>query len=352
MNDLKYFLKYLARGGGGVRQSANSVALFDTAVATLNLGDEIIMDAVAGEIRRLFPEAFVYRLPTHERIGLRSYRIVNQSVNRFVGGSNILSTQVPFDFQWKLRPLDLLYVTNLILVGVGWRSYSLKPGRLGGAVHRRLLNGRWLHSVRDQLTVEMMNRMGIDNVINTGCVTMWGLTREVVAAIPKSPARAAVVTLNAFDRDPSDAAFAEIVSRRYDTVYMWPQSIEDMAYATYLFGNRAVMLAPTLAAFDALLEGDEGVDYVGYRLHGGIRALQRRRRTLVVSVDNRAVEIARDTGLPTIARPEIARDLADRLGAAWPTPITIPLAAIDAWRSQFRQPEHLPQVRELCPIEP
>lgn len=350
MNDLKYFLKYLARGDKGKQQSANSIALFDTAVATLNLGDEIIMDAVAGEIRRLFPRAFIYRLPTHERIGLRSYRIVNQSVNCFVGGSNILTTQVPFDFQWKLRPFDLLYVSNLILVGVGWRSYSLRPSRLDGAVHRRLLNRQWLHSVRDQLTVEMMNQMGIKNVINTGCVTMWGLTREFVSTIPRTSARAAVVTLNAFDRNESDVTFAETVSGLYETVYVWPQSIEDVAYASYLFGDRAVMLAPTLADFDDLLESDQKIDYVGYRLHGGIRALQRRRRTLVVSVDNRAVEIARDTGLPTIARPEIKRDLADRLRSEWPTEITIPLAAIEAWRGQFRR-ARASQMRELCPTE-
>jgi hypothetical protein len=42
------------------------------------------------------------------------------------------------------------------------------------------------------------------------------------------------------------------------------------------------------------------VDFVGARLHGGIRALQRGRRTLTIALDNRAREIAGDTGMPVV----------------------------------------------------
>jgi len=335
MNDLKYFVTSLACKGTPKNLAHNPVALFDTAVATLNLGDEIIMDAVAGEIRKLFPERFLYRLPTHERIGLRSYRILHQSNICFVGGSNILTTQIPFDFQWKLRPFDLPFVTNLVLMGVGWRSYSLNPNWFDKFIHKRLLNRHLLHSVRDQLTVDRMQQLGVHNVLNTGCVTMWGLTKEFVSSIPKKPAREVVVTLNAFHKSEVDTLFAGIIKKTYQKFYIWPQSIEDIPYALELFGSDATIVSPSLAAFDELLENNVDLDYVGFRLHGGIRALQRGRRTLIVSVDNRATEIARDTNLPVIANHEIAGDLEDRLRAEWPTEIKIRLSAIAAWRNQF-----------------
>ena len=45
------------------------------------------------------------------------------------------------------------------------------------------------------------------------------------------------------------------------------------------------------AETDALIQDTE-CDYIGTRLHGGIRALQHGRRSLILSVDNRAVVLA------------------------------------------------------------
>jgi hypothetical protein len=143
------------------------------------------------------------------------------------------------------------------------------------------------------------------------------------------------VTLNAFHKSEVDTLFAGIIKKTYQKFYIWPQSIEDIPYALELFGSDATIVSPSLAAFDELLENNVDLDYVGFRLHGGIRALQRGRRTLIVSVDNRATEIARDTNLPVIANHEIAGDLEDRLRAVWPTEIKIRLSAIAAWRNQF-----------------
>jgi polysaccharide pyruvyl transferase WcaK-like protein len=48
------------------------------------------------------------------------------------------------------------------------------------------------------------------------------------------------------------------------------------------------------------------IDYVGTRLHAGIRALQKGRRALIISVDNRATEIGRDTHLPIVERKNMS----------------------------------------------
>ncbi len=85
----------------------------------------------------------------------------------------------------------------------------------------------------------------------------------------------------------------------------------------------------------------EDVDFVGARLHGGIRALQRGRRALIVPVDNRAAEISKSTVLPVASRDEpeaIERWILD----PQPTRIVLPWSAIAQWKAQFAPtaPQH------------
>lgn len=49
------------------------------------------------------------------------------------------------------------------------------------------------------------------------------------------------------------------------------------------------------------------IDYVGTRLHGKIRVLNREKRAIILAVDNRAIEIANDTALPVVRREDIQK---------------------------------------------
>ena len=71
---------------------------------------------------------------------------------------------------------------------------------------------------------------------------------------------------------------------------------------------------------------------------GGVRVLQRGRRALILEVDNRAKEIAADTGLPTAQRGE-EELIADWIANPKPVSIQMPWEAIEAWRGQFAQVE-------------
>ena len=53
------------------------------------------------------------------------------------------------------------------------------------------------------------------------------------------------------------------------------------------------IISPNLRSFDFILE-NEDIDYVGTRLHAGIRAVQKSVRTFIVTIDNRAKEISKD----------------------------------------------------------
>jgi polysaccharide pyruvyl transferase WcaK-like protein len=89
-----------------------------------------------------------------------------------------------------------------------------------------------------------------------------------------------------------------------------------------------------LRAFDDFLSQDIAVDYVGNRLHGGIRAMQKLRRTIIIEIDNRAREMSRDFKLPTIARHDFDR-LAQMIDTPFVNETTPPFAAARSWLAQF-----------------
>jgi polysaccharide pyruvyl transferase WcaK-like protein len=95
------------------------------------------------------------------------------------------------------------------------------------------------------------------------------------------------------------------------------------------------MLEPTLKAYDNVLREATSIEFVGNRLHGGIRALQQQRRTLVLSIDERAREIGEDTGLPVVDRSDITC-IEQFIRSKSTTTILLPWSDIERWRNQFK----------------
>lgn len=315
-----------------------TITILDTAAASNNVGDEIIMDAVDAVLREVFPDAYFYRVPTHDSISDWSRRFIGESDLAVIGGTNILGPRMGPDDQWKLAPetVDRL-AGRTVALAVGWHSYTEKPGWRQGRLIRRLLSSPFEHSARDQHTDDQLKELRVRSR-NTACATMWGLDEAFCRSIPTAKAPAVVTTLTRWRADhAADRAFLERLKALYGEVWYWPQMREDAGYAEELSPPGVGGLRPVpanLAGYDRFLD-EHDVDYVGTRLHGGIRALQRGRRTLIVEVDNRAAEIARDTGLPTVRRGDLPALDAWVDGAA-PTRIRIPTAEIAAWKAQFK----------------
>ena len=76
------------------------------------------------------------------------------------------------------------------------------------------------------------------------------------------------------------------------------------------------------------------IDYVGTRLHAGIRAIQKKRRALVLSIDNRASEISNDIGMNVVPREDIEK-IEFFITNEQKTSIKIPHKNIEAWKAQF-----------------
>jgi polysaccharide pyruvyl transferase WcaK-like protein len=107
--------------------------------------------------------------------------------------------------------------------------------------------------------------------------------------------------------------------------------------ARYLQGLDAAVevVPPNLQAYDQLLRGSESLDYVGTRLHAGVRALQHGRRTTIFEIDNRAAEMSKTLSLPTVA-VERGADVDQALAQPWSAEVEIPADTVDQWRRHVR----------------
>jgi hypothetical protein len=143
-----------------------------------------------------------------------------------------------------------------------------------------------------------------------------------------------VATLTDYNQDrASDAALLTILNRRFDEVKLWPQGPGDAAYFVSLGVAGSAILDPTVQAFDEELLRPSS-SYVGLRLHGGIRAMQLGVPSLVLSVDNRAREIAASVGLTCPSRHS-ATEIDRLLNSTSVAILDIPVGSIDDWLAQW-----------------
>jgi polysaccharide pyruvyl transferase WcaK-like protein len=311
------------------------IALYDTSVGSPNIGDQIIMQAVEKELAELLPFAFISRLPTHDRIGKYGRRQLRKADLVIAGGTNLLFSHWRKYRQWRLSLPDLAAISGkLVLMGTGWADYLGPPNFMARLAYKAILSKDILHSVRDSYSQRQLASAGFSGVLNTACPTLWRLSPGAIACVPVSIGKRVITTLTDYRRDPAgDRQMLNTLTRIYPETLLWMQGRDDLAYFKSLGVEGIGILPPSLAAFDSALEA-AGTDFAGTRLHAGIRALQKGRRALIVSVDNRAREMGRDFGLPVLERSDIA-SLEARICAAEPLQIKLPMAEINAWRAQF-----------------
>jgi polysaccharide pyruvyl transferase WcaK-like protein len=312
------------------------ITILNTAIASTNLGDQIIMDAIRKQTDALFPDDFAFSVASHDYMGAKSRGLIQKSDFAIASGTNLLSSRMWLRAPWKLRMADGFRINNVVLMGCGWYQYQRATDPYSRWLLRSVLSKNHQHAVRDSYSMINLAKLGITNVVNTSCPTLWELSPDYCATLPKTKAREVVTTVNTYmpDRD-ADRRMLEILAKHYDRVHIWIQTAGDWAYARDLVPNLE-RLAPSLGAFNTLLETHPSLDYVGNRLHAGIRALQLGRRAIIVEIDNRAAEMGRDFGLPTVARTDFAKFEAMITGPL-PIKVTPPVDRIAAWKGQFNK---------------
>lgn len=302
-----------------------------------NLGDKIILDAVLSEIDQIFPNSFKSIISLRQPLAKIQQATISEAKHVFVAGSNMLSGNSPFlkrHRRWQISFLDN-FSKKVVLLGAGWSSTNKKPTWMGRALYGRALSSNYSHAIRDATGVKNLRAMGFSNVLNTSCPTLWQLTRENVGRISKQKGEYVVTTLTDYNRDHArDYDMLKTLSKHYRKVFLWPQGMRDLSYFSELNFTQCEVLPATIKAYNELLCGDLSVDYVGTRLHGGIRALQYGRRTRIFAVDHRAMEIGDYLRGVVVCRSQV-EELAKVIQSESDIEFDIPEHSIQKWRNQF-----------------
>ncbi|KAF1298820.1 capsular biosynthesis protein [Enterococcus sp. JM4C] len=322
-----------------------NIVIFDTSIASLNMGDEIIVRSTKRNMKDLFSKNYCMTFPTHtptyykfQNLYAKEYiETYSKADLKFVCGSNLL-------FKNMLRPMPVwninLFNTKVanasILLGVGSGENGKKINFYTKSLYKKLLNKNYIHSVRDEKTKIMVESLGY-RAINTGCPTLWSLDEEHCKKIPTKKSDSVIFTLTHYEYAKNvekDSLMIDILKRNYNNVYFWPQCVADYDYLVELGQEKGVtVVTPNLDSYESILQND--MDYVGSRLHGGIFAIQNYKRAIILAIDNRAREIKKTNHIPCIERDELDVKLEDMIKSDFATEIYLDKDKINTWKNQF-----------------
>lgn len=336
--NVKYFgqVVYVMTHPGIGKVYKDRVLLFDTSIDTKNVGDEIIAHYCNRALSRIFELEKIERVPTHTLPSAGQLLAVSTAGVKIVCGTNLITPHFEEFSNWKM-PNDLKGYRDIVTLGVGWGYYCDDISKVSKFVYKTIFSKMGLLSVRDSYTEQKFREMGITNVINTGCPTLWELTPSRCALIPKRKSSRVITTLTDYDRDTeADGLMFEILKQNYDEVLVWIQGSHDREYLYSLVDTTGIyIIENNIEAYTTALKMGN-VDYVGTRLHAGIHAMNLGIRTIILAVDNRAIEMGKDFNLPVIKRTELSAQLSERINSEWNTMVNVPFDAIEEWKRQFR----------------
>ena len=219
-----------------------------------------------------------------------------------VCGTNLLNSLFPIKSGWAVSWRTIWTLRGkCVLFGVGWGKYETRYS-FSKLIYRWLLDPNIIHSVRDSYTQTKVETWGIQSV-NTSCPTLWNYSETEAHKISDISKSKIILTLTDYNRDEKiDSQILYQLMNDAESVVLWPQGKNDWEYARSLYPNLEI-LPQTLESFAEKIS--QGYLYVGTRLHAGIYALLLGGFSRIISIDNRAREISRDTGLPIIERTSI-----------------------------------------------
>lgn len=310
---------------GGFLSTKARVAVLDTSMFSDNLGDSIIMNAVYKELTESEVDV-IGSVPTHKRFTPKDFDTVSKADLCVVGGTNLLSPS--FNRQWDLGFQEVRALKGkCLLFGVGWHHYSNNPNFMMRNLYGLLLNPNVVHSVRDSYTAQKLDSLGFD-VLNTTCPTFWNIPKR---RMDLDPQNLGVLTLTDYSRKPeSDKKIFQLAKSFFETLLFWPQGKEDLEYMKFL-DIECEILNPNLSSFQYALE--QGASYIGTRLHGGAFSMSKGNPTVIIAIDNRALEISKDLNLDVIPRSTI-NEVEELNFCNWN--LNLPLQNIGLFKEQLR----------------
>lgn len=322
-----------------------SVVVFDTAIGTTNLGDEIILQCIEEEMDFLLRDSFIMRFGTHVKnfekkrflLGSQKIDFAYDTDYKLVMGTNLLSRDIKnTQAQWPIGRLDSYLYDNCIMVGVGNTLPEGKTTRYSQKIYKRILRPDMYHSVRDEISKKLLEEMGF-KVLNTGCPTLWKFTPEFCKEIPTKKASRVIFSLSGYRAQRNtryDAMLIDVLKNNYKEIYFWVQTSQDESYLDSFDDVEDIPRIYSLERYAELL--DEGnIDYVGTRLHGGVYAMHHKVRSIVIAIDHRARGFKDVNNLVICERRDIPTKLNEMINSSFETDIKIPQEEIEQFKAQF-----------------
>ena len=121
-----------------------------------------------------------------------------------------------------------------------------------------------------------------------------------------------------------------------ELLYFFSQQPDDIIYLKKIYKNKDIDII--WANFYALNDfiKNSNFDYIWSRLHMWIYMLNNKIRSHIISIDNRATEISKDTWLPVLERDNIS-ELNNIINQKYVLNINLPQNNIDKWKKQFEK---------------
>lgn len=320
-----------------------NIVMFDTSQGTQNIGDYIINDAINHEMEYLLDGNFVTRFSTHTPIA-RVYQNVRANMTskacdnacyKFLCGTNLFKySLLRLSPDWNINIFNCKYYKNSIALGCGIDVNAKKVDMYTKLIYQKILSKQYIHSVRDEKTREFLESLGF-RAINTGCPTIWSLTKDFCKNIPVKKSSSVVFTLTCYRKNiEKDQQLINILKNNYSEVYFWVQGSEDYQYLNTLNNIENIKIVnPDLKSFKEVLSC-ENIEYVGTRLHAGIFAMKNKKRSIIISIDNRARNMAETYNINTIDI-ENMDSIEEKINSEFITNVNIEEKKIRDWKNQF-----------------
>lgn len=331
-------------------KKGNYITLLDPALQdnngteSRNLGDLIISESIVAVLRELFPSKQILRISTHVEIEPQKRRQINDAFLSFIGGTNLITSDIYEYKQFVVRNGKLLWlfpsVKNLILLGCGWGVGYGNPMRFKTKFfYRRILHPGYIHSLRDQYSSDKLHNEAGIKTTNTSCPTTWSLPDfyDPLSGFSNT----CLFTLTDYNTNKeTDEHLLKVIISRFDKIVFFPQGFEDIAYIRSLDSyqknkQRIVLLPHDYQEFKNFI-ANNSLTYIGTRLHAGIKCMEYKHKSAIIAIDNRAAEIAKDILLPVYSRFDYSALINWLNGEAFFNQgLRIPCNAISEWKKQF-----------------
>jgi polysaccharide pyruvyl transferase WcaK-like protein len=328
----------------------NYIALLDPSLMdnngtlSFNLGDVIIYEAISKFLKQAFADKEIIRISTHAEFDRREINLIKGADFAFVGGTNLLTSDIRHFPRFTPRKRKFFYLfpkfKNAILFGAGWNRYEKRPDLFSSIYYNNVLNKKYFHSVRDGYSQEQLKKAFIRNTLNTSCPTTWELNPDFENRF-NPVADTILFTITDYAPNPeSDAQLINLLLKSESKhLFFFPQGRNDIHYLQSIDSykknkSRIFLLDHNYDAFINFVDHTH-FNYVGTRLHAGIRCLSAGNPALIISIDNRTTEIGKDIRLHVAPRNDFRRISKWIHEEYKPAPLKLPVENIQKWKMQF-----------------